>query len=162
MLPTVDKQLSPDAASVQQARQSVTDLGELLSKKEAQDLSLLVSELVTNSILYGGLLSEDLIGLKIYFSMTLIRTEVRNAGSGFELDVGGLIGGGPSENAPRLTQTSGWGLQLVARLADRWGAESEEPDKAEASEQMTLVWFEIDRASNDSECDDTSGGEKQG
>ena len=145
MMPVVDTQFPADTQSVRKSRQSVTDLGGSLSKKESQDLSLLISELVTNSVLHGGLLPENLIGLKIYLSMTLLRTEVRNAGSGFELSVGGLIGGGSLENVPQNTQTSGWGLQLVARLADRWGAESE---KTEASGQMTLVWFEIDRASN--------------
>lgn len=147
MNPVVDTQLPSNTGTARQARQCVADLGNSLSKNEAQDISLLVSELVTNSVLHAGLSSEDLIGLKIYLSMTLVRTEVRNSGSGFELGEGSLIGGGPLDNVPQLTQTSGWGLQLVARIADRWGVEPE------AAEQMTLVWFEFDRDSNGSDHD---------
>lgn len=141
MLPTVDKQFSPRTEAVSQARQCVSDLGDSLSKSELQNISLLVSELVTNSVLHAGLLPKDLIGLRVYLSMELIRTEVRNPGSGFELS-GGLLGGGPLDNVPVVGQTSGWGLQLVARLADRWGMERE---ACVDSEELTLVWFELDR-----------------
>lgn len=139
MIPTVDKQFSSQTEAVSQARQCVADLGDSLSKSELQDISLLVSELVTNSVLHAGLLQKDLIDLKIYLSVKLIRTEVRNPGSGFELPVGGLLGGGLLDNVSDVGQTSGWGLQLVARIADRWGMERE------ASEELTLVWFELDR-----------------
>jgi hypothetical protein len=42
----------------------------------------------------------------------------------------------PSAPAPDPTRPSGWGLYLVAELADRWGVDSDE---------TTLVWFEFDR-----------------
>lgn len=146
MTPTVDRQFSPDTEAVSQARRCVTDLGDSLSKSELQNVSLLVSELVTNSVLHAGLLPKDPIGLRIYLSIELIRTEVRNPGSGFELP-GGLLGGGALDNLPDVGQTSGWGLQLVAKLADRWGMERE---ARVDSEQLTLVWFEIDRESETS------------
>lgn len=139
MMPVVDKHLSSNTESIQQARQSVTDLGDQLSARERQDLNLLISELVTNSVLHAGLLDEDLIGLKIYLSVELIHTEVRNPGSGFELPLGSVLGGGLLDNLPDINQTSGWGLQLVAQLADRWGIDSEDV------ERMTLVWFDMDR-----------------
>lgn len=141
MTPTVDRQFSPDTEAVSQARQSVSDLGDSLSKSELQNVSLLVSELVTNSVLHAGLLPKDLICLRIYLSVELIRAEVRNLGSGFELP-GGLLGGGPLDNLPDVGQTSGWGLQLVAKLADRWGMERE---ASVDSKELTLVWFELDR-----------------
>lgn len=141
---TVDKQFSSHIEAVSQARQCVNELAESLSKSELQNLSLLVSELVTNSVLHAGLLPKDLIGLKIYLSVELIRTEVRNPGSGFELPTEGLLGGGPLDNIPYVGQTSGWGLQLVAKIADRWGMD------AEATDGLTLVWFELDRASGTS------------
>lgn len=142
MLPIVDKQFSPHAEAVSQARQYVTGLADSLSKGERQQMSLLVSELVTNSVLHAGLLPTDFIGLKIYLSVELIRTEVRNPGSGFELPLGGLLGGGLLDNLSNIEQTSGWGLQLVAKIADRWGMEREDP--VEPGE-LTLVWYELDR-----------------
>lgn len=108
----------------------------------------MISELVTNSVQHGGLLSEDLIGLKIHLSVALIRSEVRNAGSGFELGEGSLIGGGLLENITRIDQISGWGLQLVAGLADRWGVYSEPSwadERKAAGKGMTVVWVELDR-----------------
>lgn len=144
MIPTVDRQFSPRTEAVSQARQCVSDLEDSLSKNELQNISLLVSELVTNSVLHAGLLPKDLIGLKIYLRVELIRAEVRNPGSGFELSGEGLLGGGPLDNVPVVGQTSGWGLQLVARIADRWGMERE---TSVDSEELTLVWFELDRDS---------------
>ena len=38
--------------------------------------------------------------------------------------------------SPDPARPSGWGLYLVAELADRWGVDSDE---------RTLVWFELDR-----------------
>lgn len=137
---TVDEQFSSRIEAVSQARQCVEGLADSLSKSELQNVSLLVSELVTNSVLHAGLLPRDLIGLKIYLSIELIRTEVRNPGSGFELPTEGLLGDGPLDNIPDVGQTSGWGLQLVAKIADRWGMD------AEATDELTLVWFELDRA----------------
>jgi anti-sigma regulatory factor (Ser/Thr protein kinase) len=158
MMPVVDKQFPADTSSISQARQSVAELGASLSKEESQNMALLVSELVSNSILHGGLLSSELVGLRIYLSISLLRTEVRNAGSGFELGAGSLIGGGLLDNLPIVTQTSGWGLQLVAGLTDRWGVGSEEPEQM--SKQMTLVWFEIDRKTDGpSKTNETEGAE---
>ena len=38
--------------------------------------------------------------------------------------------------SPDPVRPSGWGLYLVAELADRWGVDSDD---------RTLVWFELDR-----------------
>lgn len=152
MMPVIDEQIRCDTQAAQYARRLIDGVGDSLSEKEFQNLSLMISELVTNSVQHGGLLSEDLIGLRIYLSVALIRSEVRNAGSGFELGEGSLIGGGLLENVPRIDQISGWGLQLVAGLADRWGVYSEPSRVGEGEEVqkgmtkgMTVVWVELDR-----------------
>ena len=44
-----------------------------------------------------------------------------------------LVTNAPS---PDPARPSGWGLYLVAELADRWGVDSDDE---------TLVWFELDR-----------------
>ena len=91
-----------------------------------RDVRLLVSELVTNAVRHANLASGDVIGLVIEVAEQKLRVEVHDAGGGFI----------PSTPAPDPARPSGWGLYLVAELADRWGVDSNE---------RTLVWFELDR-----------------
>jgi len=100
------------------ARREVGALG--LDSRLHADASLLVSELVTNSVLHGAgeavrvrLETDDLGGL---------RCEVLDDGAGFL----------PTPPAVRR-DAGGWGLQLVDRLADRWGV----------ADGSTHVWFEL-------------------
>jgi anti-sigma regulatory factor (Ser/Thr protein kinase) len=88
------------------------------------DVSLLVSELVTNSVLHAGAQQEDLIELAAIAGEDKIRVEVTDAGPGFE----------PGDRQ-RQEGAGGYGLQLVEKLADRWGV---------TREPKTSVWFEID------------------
>ena len=57
-----------------------------------------------------------------------MRVEVKDGGPGFEPP--------PPPSSPSES-TSGWGLYLVARIADRWGVETGD----DAS-----VWFELDKS----------------
>ena len=57
----------------------------------------------------------------------IVRVTVTDAGEGFE----------PAPRRQPRTETGGWGLHLVDRLAHRWGV-----DRA----GVTSVWFEIDAA----------------
>ena len=84
---------------------------------------LLVSELVTNSVKYGG--AGDLRLQVELDSPKRLRVEVVDQGVGFE----------PKARDRPLTTAGGWGLHLVEELADRWGVH----------EGSTHVWFEIDR-----------------
>jgi anti-sigma regulatory factor (Ser/Thr protein kinase) len=100
------------------ARREVAALG--LDSGLLADASLLVSELVTNSVLHGAgtavrlrLETDDRGGL---------RCEVLDDGAGFV----------PTPPAVRR-DAGGWGLQLVDRLADRWGV----------ADGSTHVWFEL-------------------
>jgi signal transduction histidine kinase len=88
------------------------------------DVSLLVSELVTNSVLHGNAQQENLIELAAIAGEGKIRVEVTDQGPGFE----------PGDPQPR-GGVGGYGLQIVERLADRWGV---------TREPQTSVWFEID------------------
>jgi anti-sigma regulatory factor (Ser/Thr protein kinase) len=83
---------------------------------------LLVSELVTNAVKYGG---EGPVTLEVTSAPERLRAEVIDRGSGFE--------------APEreIDQEGGWGLPLVEHLADRWGT----------FEGSTHVWFELDLGS---------------
>ena len=81
---------------------------------------LLVSELVTNSVKYGG---DGPVQLHVAASGETVRAEIVDTGGGFE----------PKARDRALDDPGGWGLHLVEELADRWGA----------YEGSTHVWFEI-------------------
>ena len=96
----------------------------LLEGTLADDVALLVSELVTNSVRHAGARSGEPIGLHVAAWPRRVRVEVSDPGGGFA----------PREPRPRADGASGWGLYLVDRLADRWGAAD------------GTVWFEMSRS----------------
>jgi anti-sigma regulatory factor (Ser/Thr protein kinase) len=91
------------------------------------DLSLCVSELVTNTVRRGQPAAGDEIELAVWRSETLIRAEIREPRS--DLVVA----------KPETMRAGDWGMFIVDRVADRWGV-----DRGEG----TLVWCEIDLASD--------------
>ena len=116
--------VAPEAASA--ARHALDGLSGELPDGRMRDVRLLVSELVTNAVRHANLAAGDVIGLVIEVADQKLRVEVHDAGGGFI----------PSTPSPDPARPSGWGLYLVAELADRWGVDSNE---------RTLVWFELDR-----------------
>ena len=118
--------LPVEPASIPQARRSLDRLAGAIEEDTLQDLRLLVSELLTNSVRHAGLSDDETIELRISVDAQRVRVEVRDAGPGFQLP------DGPTT----IFQESGWGLYLVDKLADRWGV---------ISELGTTVWFEVDR-----------------
>jgi len=91
------------------------------------DLSLCVSELVTNRIRHVGPAGGDEIELVVRRSEQLVRAEVREP----KPDV--VVSQSLAETLPD------WGMFIVDRVADRWGV-----DRGEG----TVVWCEIDLASD--------------
>jgi anti-sigma regulatory factor (Ser/Thr protein kinase) len=80
-----------------------------------------VSELITNSVKYGG---NGGVTLKVESDdPRKLRLELIDQGAGFV------------PMARPATEVGGWGLHLVQTLSDRWGV----------YEGSTRVWFEIDR-----------------
>ena len=116
--------VTPEAAS--EARHTLDGLSGELPDGRMRDVRLLVSELVTNAVRHANLDHGDVIGLVIDIADQTLRVEVHDPGGGFV----------PSAPSPDPARPSGWGLYLVAELADRWGVDSDE---------RTLVWFELDR-----------------
>jgi serine/threonine-protein kinase RsbW len=116
--------VSPEAASA--ARHALDDLGDAVPDARLRDVRLLVSEVVTNAVRHANLAAGDAIELIVELDRGTLRVEVHDPGGGFV----------PRAPAPDPTRPSGWGLYLVAELADRWGVDSAE---------TTLVWFEFDR-----------------
>ena len=117
-------QVTPEAAA--EARHALGDLADVLPGGQGRDVRLLVSELVTNAVRHANLDAGDVIRLVIELADRVLRVEVHDPGGGFV----------PTAPAPDPARPSGWGLYLVAELADRWGVDSDE---------RTLVWFELDR-----------------
>ena len=111
------------------ARQAARTFEPLLEPRRASDLSLLVSEVVTNGVRHADAPDGSHIGLEVCVEGDVLRAEVVDEGSGFEPDP-------PAEPEPEVP--GGWGLYLVETLADRWGV---------AGSDRTHVWFEFDRTS---------------
>ena len=122
----IDLKLRPTPGAVPDARRALDALDEEVSGRTLDDLRLLVSELVTNSVRHAGLAEMQTIELKVKLLPDTVRVEVNDQGTGFE----------PSPRNDSSEDQSGWGLYLVSRLADRWGV---------SSDGVTRVWFELTR-----------------
>jgi PAS domain-containing protein len=107
----------PSAAAL--ARRAVEAEAAELSEAELDVARLLVSELVTNAVRHG---EGDEVVLALQVDDARARFEVHDAGSQQ-----------PARREPRGSE-GGYGLNLVASLAARWGADAE-----------AGVWFELDR-----------------
>ena len=105
------------------ARRAVERLEGSIDDELIPEVRLLVSELITNSVKYGG---EGAITLKVDADRPRkVRAEVIDQGTGFI----------PVARDRPATEVGGWGLHLVQTLANRWGVH----------EGSTHVWFEIER-----------------
>jgi anti-sigma regulatory factor (Ser/Thr protein kinase) len=122
----IDVRFAPEPKVVTTARHVLDGLADLLPAEKLEDVRLVVSELVTNSILHAGLSPNDRISLTVMVSAGSVRGRVCDPGSGFEV---------PSEPSPRSDMSGGWGLPIVETISDRWGVEGN---------SHMCVWFEID------------------
>jgi anti-sigma regulatory factor (Ser/Thr protein kinase) len=104
------------------ARHQLVDLERSLAPETMAKLRLLVTELVANSVRHAR-------GTPIVVTVTVhddvVRAEVSDGGAGFD----------PPNADPNPLKTSGWGLFLVRKIAERWGAEP----------ATGTVWFELER-----------------
>ena len=120
---TLEHELPKGADAPAMARDAIRQLEGHVNPELVEDATLLASELVTNSVKYGG---DGQIRLQIEAEPGRLRAEIVDQGSGFE----------PSTRASRHMTASdegGWGLELVEKLAAEWGVH----------EGSTHVWFEI-------------------
>jgi anti-sigma regulatory factor (Ser/Thr protein kinase) len=112
-------ELSRDEHAPGLARGALGGFENTLDEQRYEATRLLVSELVTNAVKYGG---NGPVRLEVASEPDCFRVEVVDSGSGFAL----------TERAPG--QEGGFGLPMVEHLADRWGT----------FQGSTHVWFEID------------------
>jgi len=113
--------LRPEPTAVGAARRLLVQEG--LDADLNHTVSLLTSELVTNSVRHAGLQPDHRIVLAARLSPERVRVEVRDPGSGFDPEV--------RHGAP------GYGLRMLDVLASRWGV-----DRLDGG---CRVWFEVDR-----------------
>jgi anti-sigma regulatory factor (Ser/Thr protein kinase) len=115
-------QFPPAEDAPHQARASLEVFDQILSPEVLEDLQLVVSELVTNSVKFGP---KHSITLSLQIGANgIVRGEVVDQGDGERAKV---------EMRPEPTLEGGWGLHLVNRVARSWGVR----------EGSTHVWFEV-------------------
>jgi len=124
MYPSVHVSLPSDARAARAARRSLCALEDYVSGETIDDLTLLVSELVSNCVKHASLASNEGIQVDAEPAGKKIHVEVTNPG-GAEL----------TNKIGRRSEESGWGLFILTRVASRWGV---------TTDGSTSVWFEID------------------
>ena len=112
----------PESAAI--ARGALGRLRADIDPPLMETLRLLVTELVTNSVKHAR---AETVVLRVLVAPSSVWTEVTDEGPGFD----------PDNTGAQREDRSGWGLFLVERLADRWGADHEDG--------ATKVWFELRR-----------------
>src|SRR3954453_6754383 len=125
---TVTFDIPRDPTPPSEARRAIERLNDRIAPDIVPDVKLLVSELITNSVKYGG---QGEVTLKVHADdPRRLRVEVVDQGIGFV----------PVARNRPATDVGGWGLHLVQTLSNRWGV----------YEGSTHGWFELDRANGDS------------
>ena len=123
----VEHRLPYDVASIRSARGLVRDFAEdRLSGHRLDELTLMVSELVTNAVRHGSPEPDGHIGLRLEEDQESLRVVVTDGGRSFAFDPGSV------EDANRNEH---FGLLFVDRLADRWGL---------SLDGKKGIWLEVD------------------
>jgi anti-sigma regulatory factor (Ser/Thr protein kinase) len=115
-------QFPPADDAPAQARAALEVFDQILAPEVLEDLQLVVSELVTNSVKFGPKRSITL-ALSVE-GEGRVRGEVIDEGDAETARI---------EMTPEPTVDGGWGLHLVDQVATAWGV----------AEGSTHVWFEL-------------------
>lgn len=105
-----------------EARRSLVLLDRVVPPDRLEDLRVMVSELVTNSVVHSGLERGEPISLLVKVLPERVRVEVADPGRRFP------------DISKRPRDHHGRGLMIVDQLAERWGTERG---------SQTKVWAEI-------------------
>jgi anti-sigma regulatory factor (Ser/Thr protein kinase) len=105
-----------------EARRALANFDHGLTGQRLEDADLLLSELVSNAVKYGG---DGDVTVHFEQRASCFRAEVVDEGDGFV----------PKRRDPTDGDVlGGWGISLVEALSDRWGTHV----------GSTHVWFEIE------------------
>ncbi|MFL5910868.1 MAG: ATP-binding protein [Gaiellaceae bacterium] len=121
---TLCREFVSTPSAVAGARHALDTLYAELGDRLHRTVVLLVRELVSNSVKHSKV-SSGVIELIACVAPSVVRIEVSDDGEGFEPHL-------PAEESAE----SGRGLEIVEKLADRWGR---------PAGLRTAVWFELDR-----------------
>src|SRR3954453_2165102 len=110
------------------ARRELEEFRAELEPLVYEDVALLLTELVTNSVRHAGPDAGDRVLLDLLVTPAHVRVDVRDGGPGFV----------PVAREPDDVSPYHWGLHILDRLADRWAVVP-----ANGNGQ-TCVWFELD------------------
>jgi anti-sigma regulatory factor (Ser/Thr protein kinase) len=119
--------LPTELDSIPRARRAIEEVAPTVDDLTLLNLRLLVSELVTNAVRHVPASQAATITLSVDRDDDGVRVEVTDQGPGFE----------PVPRADVEDRESGWGLNILAKVADRWGVDNDGGAR---------VWFEIDVA----------------
>ncbi len=126
---TQEKRISLDLPSepnsIPRARRALQEIKATLDPVTFLNLRLLVSEIVTNAVRHVSRERADTIHLEVERTPQHVRVVVEDQGDGFV----------PQPRADVEDRASGWGLNILAKVASRRGVEND---------QGARVWFEID------------------
>ena len=117
--------LPSDPDSIPAARRALAELEPTLAPVTFLNLRLLVSELVTNAIRHVPADRAGTVHLEVLRTDAYVRVVVEDQGAGFT----------PRPAPDAEDRASGWGLNILAKVASRWGVENDDGAR---------VWFEID------------------
>ena len=118
--------LDPDVEAAGKAREAIERLEEGLEREVLQDVHLLVTELVTNSVRHADAAAGEPVDVEVSVRGDHVFLAVEDGGSGFQ----------PRPRSAHSPRDSGWGLHLVERLSSRWGV---------SGDGRTRVWLELAR-----------------
>ncbi len=104
------------------ARQAIRGVSALMTRREVEDLELLVSELLANSVRHSGAGPEEVIHLDLEIAGDRIRARVAD--------------GGPGLLVAKRGDRQGFGLHIIERIATRWGT---------SKDGRSQVWFDLRR-----------------
>lgn len=120
----MDVRFTNTPTAAREARAALAGLRTRLDAEVVDDMTLLVSELVTNSHRHGELGPGAAISLRVVSEGDVVRVEVEDPGSART----------PAIRNP--SNEGGWGLRIVENMASRWGTAR--------TRTGTVVWFELD------------------
>ena len=120
-MPEVEIVLPRSREAGRVARRALQELKPALAQETADELALLVSELVTNAFLHG----HGDIAMHVAIRPDRVRAEISDGGGGFQAAL----------PRPEDAGEGGWGLFLVDELAEAWGVDDD----------TSRVWFELSR-----------------
>ena len=104
-------EVSAHPESVALARDAIRDCV-AIPDAVREDLTLVVSELLTNSVRHAGLAGDDMVLVAVTCHGGSVHVEVTDHGRGFDR---------VRAEAKTPSEDGGWGLGIVTRLSEAWG-----------------------------------------